>query len=57
MEHMSKSYHTVEELEEIFISEGYRIERSEYLFRKTVNHEKNLCVNRVFVQAVFIKTR
>uniref|UniRef100_A0A0M3HV49 tRNA N(3)-methylcytidine methyltransferase n=1 Tax=Ascaris lumbricoides TaxID=6252 RepID=A0A0M3HV49_ASCLU len=50
-------YFRLEELEEIFISEGYRIERSEYLFRKTVNHEKNLCVNRVFVQAVFIKTR
>uniref|UniRef100_A0A915B783 tRNA N(3)-methylcytidine methyltransferase n=1 Tax=Parascaris univalens TaxID=6257 RepID=A0A915B783_PARUN len=48
-------YFRLEDLEEIFVGEGYRVERSEYLLRKTVNHEKKLCVDRVFVQAVFIK--
>ncbi|VDM40025.1 unnamed protein product, partial [Toxocara canis] len=50
-------YFQLEELEQLFLAEGYSVKRSEYLFRKTVNHEKNLAVDRVFVQAVFVRIR
>lgn len=45
----------LEEMDEMFLSEGFRKEKSTYLLRQTVNHQKGIAVNRVFVQAVYVK--
>ncbi|MFH4974634.1 hypothetical protein AB6A40_001343 [Gnathostoma spinigerum] len=47
----------IDELKKIFTDEGYEALRSEYLFKNTQNRLKNLCVDRVFVQAVFRRIR
>uniref|UniRef100_A0A183EX31 SAM-dependent methyltransferase n=1 Tax=Gongylonema pulchrum TaxID=637853 RepID=A0A183EX31_9BILA len=44
-------------LDDLFISEGFQKETSEYLLRRTTNHQKGISVDRVFVQAVFKKPR
>ncbi|CAJ0598819.1 unnamed protein product [Cylicocyclus nassatus] len=48
-------YFTLEELEELFKCAGFECVRKEYLHRQTVNHQKNLNVPRIFVQARFLK--
>lgn len=50
-------YFMRDELDLLFTNSGFRVERSEYLFRKTVNHQKGLSVDRVFVQNVYVKVR
>ncbi|VDN37987.1 unnamed protein product [Cylicostephanus goldi] len=44
-----------EELAELFERAGFECVRKEYLHRQTVNHQKNLNVPRIFVQARFLK--
>ncbi|KAL4003550.1 Methyltransferase domain family protein [Acanthocheilonema viteae] len=44
-----------EELDELFIQHGFHKVISTYLLRKTINHQKDVSVDRVFVQAVYIK--
>ncbi|KAM3723312.1 SWI/SNF chromatin-remodeling accessory subunit [Dirofilaria immitis] len=48
-------YFKLEELDDLFIEQGFRKVKSTYLLRKTVNHQKDLSVDRVFVQAVYAK--
>ncbi|OZC09458.1 methyltransferase domain protein [Onchocerca flexuosa] len=48
-------YFKLEELDELFTRQGFHKVISTYLLRKTVNHQKNLSVDRVFVQAVYAK--
>lgn len=46
----------LEELDELFIQQGFHNVTSMYLLRKTINHEKDLSVDRVFVQAIYTKS-
>lgn len=46
-----------EELSQLFENAGFTTIRQEYLYRQTVNHQKELNVPRIFVQARFIKVR
>lgn len=48
-------YFKKEELDELFKNAGFRVKQSEYLSRKTVNHQKRLSVDRVFVQGVYTR--
>ncbi|VDM64061.1 unnamed protein product [Angiostrongylus costaricensis] len=48
-------YFRLEELVDLFEAAGFRCVRKEYLHRQTVNHQKQLSVPRVFVQARFVK--
>uniref|UniRef100_A0A1I7YSC1 PXA domain-containing protein n=1 Tax=Steinernema glaseri TaxID=37863 RepID=A0A1I7YSC1_9BILA len=48
-------YFTTEELEELFTKNGFKAERVEYLFRQTVNHQKQLSVQRIFLQGRFTR--
>ncbi|VDM67964.1 unnamed protein product [Strongylus vulgaris] len=48
-------YFRIEELEELFKSAGFVCLRKEYLHRQTINHQKQLNVPRIFVQARFVK--
>jgi len=45
----------LEELEQLFLSSGFKTEKIEYKESKTENREKNLSVDRYFVQAVFVR--
>ncbi|VDL76470.1 unnamed protein product [Nippostrongylus brasiliensis] len=48
-------YFCLEELAELFERSGFRCVHKEYLHRQTVNHQKQLNVPRIFVQARFVK--
>ncbi|KAL6727773.1 hypothetical protein Aduo_009621 [Ancylostoma duodenale] len=48
-------YFRIEELVELFEAAGFRCVHKEYLHRQTVNHQKQLNVPRIFVQARFVK--
>uniref|UniRef100_A0A0K0F9S1 tRNA N(3)-methylcytidine methyltransferase n=1 Tax=Strongyloides venezuelensis TaxID=75913 RepID=A0A0K0F9S1_STRVS len=48
-------FFTLNEIKSLFVNYGCEVVSCEYLFRKTVNHKKNLSVDRVFVQGVFKK--
>ncbi|KJH52506.1 hypothetical protein DICVIV_01352 [Dictyocaulus viviparus] len=48
-------YFRLEELVALFEAAGFKCIRKEYLHRQTVNHQKQLNVPRVFVQARFVK--
>jgi len=44
-----------EKLNELFTSAGYRTITSEYIFRRTVNRKEGIDVQRVFIQAKYVK--
>lgn len=48
-------YFYSEELKQLFERNGFIAEKCEYLFKKTTNFSKQLCVDRVFVQGRFRK--
>lgn len=48
-------YFYLEELQKLFEANGFKTDKCEYLFKKTTNFEKNLSVDRVFVQGRFQK--
>uniref|UniRef100_A0A915Q4M1 tRNA N(3)-methylcytidine methyltransferase n=1 Tax=Setaria digitata TaxID=48799 RepID=A0A915Q4M1_9BILA len=48
-------YFKLEEMDGLFIQQGFHKVTSAYLLRKTINHQKDASVNRVFIQAVYIK--
>uniref|UniRef100_A0A0R3RU91 tRNA N(3)-methylcytidine methyltransferase n=1 Tax=Elaeophora elaphi TaxID=1147741 RepID=A0A0R3RU91_9BILA len=49
-------YFKLEELDELFTQQGFHKVTSTYLLRKTINHQKDVSVDRVFVQAVYNKS-
>lgn len=49
-------YFYKEEVIEWFEKNGFELKRAEYLHKNTTNHEKGLSVDRVFLQARFIRT-
>lgn len=44
-----------EKLDELFTSAGFRVAKSEYVFRRTVNRKEEIDVQRVFVQGKYVK--
>ncbi|RCN41917.1 hypothetical protein ANCCAN_12131 [Ancylostoma caninum] len=48
-------YFRIEELVELFEAAGFECVHKEYLHRQTINHQKQLNVPRIFVQARFVK--
>ncbi|KAK6055025.1 methyltransferase domain protein, partial [Cooperia oncophora] len=48
-------YFYIEELERLFEADGWKCVLKEYLHRQTINHQKQLNVPRIFVQARFVK--
>ncbi|TKR67464.1 hypothetical protein L596_023613 [Steinernema carpocapsae] len=46
-------YFTTDELQELFKKNGFKSEKVEYLYRETVNHQKNVSVQRIFLQGRF----
>ncbi|KIH48338.1 hypothetical protein ANCDUO_21594, partial [Ancylostoma duodenale] len=48
-------YFRIEELIELFDAAGFECVHKEYLHRQTINHQKQLNVPRIFVQARFVK--
>nr|CDJ85080.1 Methyltransferase type 12 domain containing protein [Haemonchus contortus] len=48
-------YFLIEELEKLFDAASWKCVHKEYLHRQTVNHQKQLSVPRIFVQARFVK--
>ncbi|VDN06759.1 unnamed protein product [Thelazia callipaeda] len=49
-------YFQLEEVDRLFQQKGFHKVTSMYLSRKTVNHQKNLSVDRVFIQAAYMKS-
>ncbi|VDP22228.1 unnamed protein product [Heligmosomoides polygyrus] len=49
-------YFCLEELVNLFEEAGFRCVHKEYLHRQTINHQKQLNVPRIFVQARFVKS-
>ncbi|ETN86137.1 methyltransferase domain protein [Necator americanus] len=48
-------YFRIEELVDLFEAAGFECVHKEYLHRQTINHQKQLNVPRIFVQARFVK--
>ncbi|PAV69819.1 hypothetical protein WR25_26063 [Diploscapter pachys] len=48
-------YFYLEEIVQLFEEVGFECRSKEYLHRKTINHQKSLCVPRTFIQARFIR--
>ncbi|KAK0406625.1 hypothetical protein QR680_018697 [Steinernema hermaphroditum] len=46
-------YFTTDEIRELFESNGFKAQKVEYLHRQTVNHQKGLSVQRIFLQGRF----
>ncbi|KHJ90853.1 methyltransferase domain protein, partial [Oesophagostomum dentatum] len=49
-------YFRIEEIVELFQAAGFECVHKEYLHRQTINHQKQLNVPRIFVQARFVKS-